>query len=137
MTKTTYGREALLSREEIFAMDFLLSHVRTQGNPGQNQRLFFMQTFFTPDRTLERHIDQVTQKFAIMRGSFKDQTVLHGMLEQPKKKTPVKPLSKSDRPTFKRKKKAANGRRTKKKKTTKRKYIKKKTIKRKKKRRSW
>lgn len=136
MTKNTYGREVLMSREEIFAMDFFLSHVRTQGSPGQNVRMFFMQTFFTPDRTLERHIDQVTQKFSIMRGSFKDQTVLHGMLEQPKKKTPVEPLSKSDRPTFKKKKKAANGRRTKKKKTTKSRVSRKKKT-RKKKRRSW
>lgn len=125
MTKMTFGREVLLSRDEIFAMDFLLSHVRTQGKPGQNSRMYFMQTFFTPDRTVEHHIDQVTQKFSIMRESFKDQTVLQGMLEQPSKKKPVKSLSKSARPTFKKKKKATNGRRTKKK-TTK-----------KKKRRSW
>jgi hypothetical protein len=132
MTKTTHGREVLISRDEIFAMDYVLSHIRTQGSPGQNARMFFMQTFFTPDRTIEHHVDQVTQKFAIMRQSFKDQTVLQGMLEQPSKKKPVKKLSKSQRPTYKKKKKATNGRRTKKKKT-----IKKKTIKHKKKRRSW
>jgi hypothetical protein len=132
MTKMTYGREVLLSRDEIFAVDFLLSHVRTQGNPGQNARMFFMQTFFTPDRTIEHHIDQVTQKFAIMRESFKDQTILQGMLEQPSKKKPVKPLAKSSTPTFKKKKKATNGRRTKKKTTHK--YAKKKTTKKKKRR---
>lgn len=131
MTKTTHGREVLLSREEIFAMDYVLSHIRTQASPGQNARMFFMQTFFTPDRTIERHVDQVTQKFAIMRGSFKDQTILHGMLEQPSKKKPVTKLSRAERPTYKKKKKATNGRRTKKK------TIKKKTIKHKKKRRSW
>ncbi|KKL59796.1 hypothetical protein LCGC14_2211770, partial [marine sediment metagenome] len=27
MTKTTYGREILISRDEIFAVDFLLSHI--------------------------------------------------------------------------------------------------------------
>lgn len=135
MTKTTFGREVLFSRDEIFAMDFILSHIRTQGTPGQNSRMFFIQTFFTPDRTLERHVDQVTQKFAIMRGSFKDQTVLHGMLEQPKKKTPVTPLSKRDRPSYKKKKKAINGRRKKKKTSKSRVPGKKKT--RKKKRRSW
>jgi len=126
MTKTTHGREVLFSREEIFAIDFMLSHIRTQGNPGQNARMFFMQTFFTPDRTIEHHVDQVTQKFAIMRSSFKDQTILQGMLAQPSKKRPVKPLPKSSRPSLKVKKKAKNGRRTKKK-----------TIKHKKKRRSW
>lgn len=131
----TFGREVLFSRDEIFSIDFLLAHLRTQGNPGQNARMFFMQTFFTPDRTIERHIDQVTQKFAIMRGSFKDQTVLHGMLEQPKKKTPVTLLSKHDRPSYKKKKKATNGRRKKKKTTESRVPGKKKT--RKKKRHSW
>lgn len=136
MTKTTFGREVLLSRDEIFAMDFLLSHIRTQGSPGQNVRLYFMQTFYTPDRTIEHHIDQVTQKFAIMRGSFKDQTILQGMLEQPSKKKPVKLLTKSSRPTYEKKKKAINGRRKKKKKTTKSGVSRKKKT-HKKKRRSW
>ncbi len=135
MTKTTFGREVLLSREEIFAMDYLLSHYRTQGSPGQNARMYFMQTFQTPDRTLEHHIDQVVQKFAIMRTSFKDQTILQGMLEQPTKKRPVKPLPKNQRPQLKLKKKATNGRRTKKKKI-KRKATKKKKIVRRKKRRT-
>lgn len=132
MTKTTYGREILISRDEIFAVDFLLSHIRTQGNPGQNARMFFMQTFFTPDRTIEHHVDQVTQKFAIMRQSFKDQTVLQGMFEQPSKKKPVEPLAKNSKLSFKKKKKATNGRRTKKKTT--RKYVRKKTTKKKKRR---
>lgn len=125
MTKTTHGREVLFSREEIFAVDYLLSHYRTQGSPGQNARMYFMQTFQTPDRTLEHHIDQVVQKFAIMRASFKDQTVIQGMIEQPAKKRPVAPLPKNQRPTLKLKKKATNGRRT----STKKKQIKHKALK--------
>lgn len=92
-----------------------------------------MQTFFTPDRMLEQHFDSVVQKFDIMRTSFKDQTVLAGMLEEPKHKRPApvekeKPIKKKKtvkkkkaaKKTTVKKKKATNGRR----KTAKKKVVK-------------